>query len=91
MCRVGLDAIRLDTVPKLPLGLQLASLWAIEVECANKDCERLRTIYTKHSIDETPQSVARLVIAQGLLLECENRRHWLELDESRMKVVRLGY
>lgn len=86
MCSVGLPAIHLDTVPELPLGLQLASLWEIEVECARENCGQRRTIYTKYSADETPQAVARLAQAPGLQLECVNR-HWLQVDESRMTAV----
>jgi len=87
MCLVGLGAIHLDTVPELPLGLHLAALWEIEVECAKDNCGQRRTIYTKYSADETPQAIARLLLAPGLWLECRNR-HWLEIDESRITVER---
>ena len=88
MCLVGPPAIRLDTVPELPLGLHLAALWEIEAECAKENCGLRRTIYTKRSVDETPQAVARLLFAPGLRLECKNRQHWLELDEPRITAVR---
>ena len=90
MCVVGPGTIHLDTVPELPLGLQLASLWEIEVECAKENCGQRRTIYTKYSADETPQNVARLLSSPGLQIECKDRRHWLQFDQSKVTVARLG-
>lgn len=89
MCLVGLSTIHLDTVPELPLGLQLASLWEIEVECANKNCGQRRTIYTKHSADEKPSAVAHLLLSTRPLVDCVNG-HFLEFDEFRIRTVRLG-
>lgn len=92
MCLVGLESIHLDTVPALPLGFQLASLWGIEVECANKRCGLHRAIYTKRSADETPSAVAQLVFSIRPLIDCPAvggaERHRLQFDYHRMRAVR---
>lgn len=89
MCLVAASTIRLDTVLALPLGLQLASLWQIAVECANKNCAQRRTIYIKYSADETPSAVVRLLLSKVPLVDCPDG-HFLQFDASRMVAERLG-
>jgi hypothetical protein len=88
VCRVGREAILLDSVAALAPGLREAYLWEIEYECARENCGQHRTIYTRYSADGMPSDVLGAALNAKVAILCREG-HLIALDVSRMNVCRL--
>jgi hypothetical protein len=87
VCRVGREAILLDSVAALAPGLREASLWQIEYECARQNCGQHQTIYTRYLTDAHPLDVIKIVLDANARIVCKEG-HVAELRADSITAYR---
>lgn len=89
VCRVTPQAIHLDPVPTLALGIHETLLWKIEYECARQNCGQRQTIYTRFSEVGSQSDVLDAVLRTRAKILC-SEGHEARLDVARLNLSLLG-